>query len=110
MQRKIKCCLVRDMLPLYIDGITSEKTNKEIRQHIDECAECRKIENAMRTDVISVEIDGLSDDIDGFKKINNNNKKKMELSIAMGICVISHLNTNPSTSHFMSHRGSSSRT
>ena len=71
MQKNIKCCLVRDMLPLYVDGITSEKTNKDIRAHIDGCAKCRELENAMKADVISVEIDGLSDEIDGFKKINS---------------------------------------
>jgi hypothetical protein len=85
MQKKLKCCLVKDMLPLYIDGLVSEKTSKEIGKHIDECAECRKLENAMNTEVIGIEIEGLSDDIDGFQKINKKNKKKMGLSIAMGL-------------------------
>ena len=83
MQKNLKCCLVRDMLPLYIDGLVCEKTNKEISGHIDECAECKRLENAMRTDVISVEIEGLSDDIDGFKKINNKIKHPINPAIIL---------------------------
>ena len=34
----MKCCIVRDLLPGYIDGLTSSETNEEIERHLEECA------------------------------------------------------------------------
>ena len=35
------CNIVRDLLPLYLDGETSEETAKMVEEHIAECDECR---------------------------------------------------------------------
>ena len=32
----MKCEIVRDLLPSYIDGLTSSVTNEEIEKHLDE--------------------------------------------------------------------------
>lgn len=44
----MKCEVVRDLLPSYIDGLTSSVTNEEIEKHLDECAMCRQYYNEMR--------------------------------------------------------------
>ncbi|MBO4845267.1 MAG: DUF4825 domain-containing protein [Lachnospiraceae bacterium] len=49
MMSKIPCEVIRDLLPLYIDGLTSDKTNAEIDEHIGECHDCKAILDAMRT-------------------------------------------------------------
>lgn len=36
----MKCEVVRDLLPLYIDKLTSEESNKEIEKHLKNCKEC----------------------------------------------------------------------
>ena len=36
------CNIVRDLLPLYADGETSEATSEMIKEHLSECEECRK--------------------------------------------------------------------
>ena len=33
----MKCCIVIDLLPGYIDGMTSEETNEEIEKHLNGC-------------------------------------------------------------------------
>ena len=33
----MKCEVVRDLLPLYIDKLTSEESNKEIEKHLKNC-------------------------------------------------------------------------
>ena len=33
----MKCEMIRDLLPLYIDGLTSEESNKEIDKHLKTC-------------------------------------------------------------------------
>lgn len=39
---KIDCYLIRDLLPLVVDGITSEETTKAVQEHIECCASCKK--------------------------------------------------------------------
>ena len=39
---KIDCCLVRDLLPLYVEKLVSEKTALLIEEHLNGCAECQK--------------------------------------------------------------------
>ncbi|MBR5339145.1 MAG: DUF4825 domain-containing protein [Lachnospiraceae bacterium] len=45
---RIPCDVIRDLFPSYIDGLTSEASNKEIREHLQECEECRKILASMK--------------------------------------------------------------
>lgn len=39
---KIDCYLIRDLLPLVVDGITSEETTKAVQEHLECCASCKK--------------------------------------------------------------------
>ena len=39
---KIKCNVIKDILPLYIENIASEDTRVLIEEHVDECADCKK--------------------------------------------------------------------
>lgn len=36
------CCLIRDLLPLYIDDVVSEETKTFIEDHLCHCEECKK--------------------------------------------------------------------
>lgn len=37
---QINCEVIRDLLPLYADGLTSESTSKRVKEHLVECATC----------------------------------------------------------------------
>ena len=37
-----KCKLVQDLLPSYIDGVTSEDTKNFVEEHLKECKDCKK--------------------------------------------------------------------
>ena len=47
MSQKIPCEVVRDLLPSYIDELTSEVTNRIVRDHLEGCEECRKVYGSM---------------------------------------------------------------
>ena len=38
----MKCEIIRDLLPSYVDGLTSEESNREITAHVAECAPCKE--------------------------------------------------------------------
>lgn len=39
---KLNCNIVKDLMPLYIDGVVSIETAEEIKNHIEQCDCCRK--------------------------------------------------------------------
>ena len=38
---KLDCCIVRDLLPLYVENMVSDQTAEQIKQHLIECPECK---------------------------------------------------------------------
>ena len=36
----INCSLIKDLMPLYIEGLTSTDTNEYIKKHLSKCSEC----------------------------------------------------------------------
>ena len=63
MNNKLPCELIRDLFPSYIDGLTSEVTNRLVQAHIDECPDCKGILEAMREPSVeaSVEAEAFND-------------------------------------------------
>ena len=47
----MKCCIVRDLLPGYVDGLNSEETDAEVKKHLEDCADCRKIYEQMSAEL-----------------------------------------------------------
>ncbi len=45
MENNLSCAIVRDLLPSYVDGLTSDETAKAVESHIADCQECA---NALR--------------------------------------------------------------
>lgn len=49
---KMKCEVIRDLFPSYIDGLTSEESNELIEEHLKECRECREYLDDMKEDIV----------------------------------------------------------
>lgn len=43
----MKCGIVRDLLPSYIDGLTCADSNREVEKHLKTCTECRECYKGM---------------------------------------------------------------
>ncbi|MBS5938400.1 zf-HC2 domain-containing protein [Clostridium sp.] len=46
---KINCTVIKDILPLYVEEMVSEDTRVLIENHIDECIDCKKEVEEMKT-------------------------------------------------------------
>ncbi|UNT92383.1 zf-HC2 domain-containing protein [Allobaculum sp. Allo2] len=46
-----QCELVQDLLPLYVEGLTSPLSSAFIQRHIDQCPKCKAEWDAMRQPV-----------------------------------------------------------
>lgn len=45
----MNCNIVKDLIPLYIDGCCSEESEKAVEEHINSCAECKRLYEDMKT-------------------------------------------------------------
>ena len=50
MKEKKDCKIIQDLLPNYIEKLTSDDTNKYVDEHLNECADCKKIYENMEKD------------------------------------------------------------
>ena len=64
----MNCNIVKDLIPLYIDGCCSEESGKIVEEHIRECDECKKLFEDMKSssDIITV-----SESPKTFNKLND---------------------------------------
>jgi hypothetical protein len=92
MKDDYPCEIIRDLLPAYIDGLTSADTNEAVREHLQSCAECKKIYDSMRTELVIAE-EAPRDVIDYMKKIRKKRRWAIIISLAviLGICLIAIL-------------------
>ena len=49
--RNKDCKVVLDLLPNYIEKLTSEETNKFIEEHLQECPECKAMLESMKAEI-----------------------------------------------------------
>ena len=50
MNKSNECNIVKDLLPSYIDGLTSKESNIFIENHLSNCTECKKELDYMKKD------------------------------------------------------------
>ena len=73
MEQKLTCDTIRDLLPMYVDELTSEATNELVKEHISTCSQCSEMLENMKKPV-SVET---APEVKDFKKY----LKKSRISI-----------------------------
>lgn len=79
MEKNKKCKIIQDLLPSYIDKVTSDETNKFIEDHLQNCEKCSQILKDMNANIFL-------ENIDEKRKINY--LKKIKLKIRMTIIAI----------------------
>ena len=73
MSKKLPCYIVRDMLPQYAEDLLSQESAEDIKQHLDDCEECREIYRQMT----GAEPEILEEDVrevDYLKKVRKNRR------------------------------------
>lgn len=90
MKHELFCDAVRDLLPLYAEGLTSPETAEAIREHLDGCEPCRQAQAAADREVAESQI--RAREIDYLKKIRCRSKRKVWVSVlAVFLAVVAAL-------------------
>lgn len=83
MKNKENCKIVQDLLPNYIDGLTSAETKIYIENHLNECENCKNVLNNMQVN-LNTNKKIHNKDIDYLKKI----RRKMYTLISILFIII----------------------
>lgn len=96
MKNDLTCEVVQDLLPSYVDGLTSDVSNQAVEQHMKTCESCRKLYSEMREPMNGEDVSEINDgqkadskklsEIDYLKKIRK--KNRMRILAAVLIVVI----------------------
>lgn len=100
MKNDLTCEVVQDLLPSYVDGLTSDVSNQAVEQHMKTCESCRKLYSEMREPMNGEDVSEINDgqkadskkssEIDYLKKIRKKNRMRilaavLIFAIAVGV-------------------------
>lgn len=102
-KNNLSCEVVQDLLPSYLDHLTSDVTNKAVEQHLEDCETCtekmeqmqaaeEKLEKVAEEEAETETLE--KKEIDFLKTLKKKTKKKIVLSVAgilsvvvLGVCL-----------------------
>ncbi|MCC5800849.1 anti-sigma factor [Rossellomorea vietnamensis] len=70
----------KDLVPSYLEQLTSEETNKQMNVHMEQCKECREYVHDMREEWMSEHVHAQAKEdknVDYLKKVRSKNRKKI---------------------------------
>lgn len=86
--KTLPCSVVRDLLPLYVDGLVSEGTAREIRAHLAVCDDCRREYEAMTGELPQEQQKQETKEIDYLKKVKRRNRSIVLAVACVALLVI----------------------
>lgn len=100
MNSRIPCEVIQDLLPLYVDGLVSDRTEEEVAAHLEECQGCAAAFAAMGGPAAddgpaeegapgsAADHDGKpARELDYLKKIRSSNRRRIAAAVCITLCV-----------------------
>lgn len=98
MERELACEIVKDLLPLYVDGMVSDVSKKSIESHLGNCTDCNEVYQNM---AFNLEMETPAPEVSDVKRFLKKTKKMYLLYglgslsfIAILVCIIVDLAVN----------------
>lgn len=82
----MKCEIIRDLLPMYLDGLTSKESNMEIETHMEDCELCSQVLQQMQKEMETKE-EPEKRKINPFRKFNRRMKGAVAAAVVICICL-----------------------
>ena len=99
MKNDLTCEVVQDLLPSYVDGLTSDVSNQAVEQHMKTCESCRKLYSEMREPMNGEDVSEINDgqkadskkssEIDYLKKIRKRNRMRILAAVLIVVIAVS---------------------
>lgn len=82
----MKCEIIRDLFPSYLDGLTSEASNEAIQEHLAECEPCKEILEQMQQEP-ETQTEPPKKKINPFRKFNRRMKGAVLGAVVVCVCL-----------------------
>ena len=86
MKNDLTCGVVRDLLPSYVEGLTSQETNVAVERHLADCQDCARL----RADLTGETADPAeeSKEVDYLKKVKRRGRRRVVMAVAVTVLVL----------------------
>ncbi len=85
MKSDLTCEVVRDLLPSYIDGLTSQQTNEQVEAHLSACEACRCVHGEMTgKEPPRAEVQ----EVDYLRKVSDSRRRLQRIALLAGCAVL----------------------
>lgn len=88
MKNDLTCAVVRDLLPSYVEGLTSDETNKAVENHLSACPDCMARKNAMTAPAEPAEAAEQSREVDYLKAVKRKSGRRVVIAVLCTLAVI----------------------
>lgn len=86
MKHDLTCAVVRDLLPSFVEGLTSEETNALMAAHLADCPACAKLHRDMTAPEEAAET--AVPEVDYLKKVKKKSWKRVVLAVLCTVLLI----------------------
>ena len=88
----MKCDIIKDLMPGYIDGLLSEAGSDAVREHLEDCEACKHVYMQMKEEII-LQGEGRQGEnifveqaaLDGLRKVNSRTKRLRTVALLGGL-------------------------
>lgn len=77
MKNELPCDIIKDLLPGYIDNLSSSATNAAVEEHLSACPDCRRLKNSMTASPTDNAYVNGGSDTNLFKAVKKRLNKKL---------------------------------
>lgn len=85
--KSVNCDVIQDLLPSYVDKISSESTNKLVEEHIKSCEKCQEALQSMSKDIDKKIIEDQDEQLDYLKGFRKDKVKSVIFAITLTVCI-----------------------
>ena len=81
MKYELPCAVVRDLLPNYLEGLTSGETNQAVENQLDRCPDCAACRAAMAGETPAAETAEQAREVDYLKQVKRRSGRRILLAV-----------------------------
>ena len=85
MKYELPCAIVQDLLPNYLEGLTSGETNRAIEAHLAACPDCAAHKSAMAGEAPAAETAEQAREVDYLKKVKRRSGRRTLIAVLITV-------------------------
>ena len=88
MKNDLTCGVVRDLLPSYVEGLTSQETNQAVETHLASCPACTACRDAMKAPTEPVGAAEQNKEVDYLKTVKRKSGRRAVIAVLCTILLL----------------------